>query len=121
MAKPRSRAENRRRVHLRTRGRVLGTAERPRLCVFRSLKHIYVQLIDDADGRTLTAVSSLKLDGTKLPNGGNRGAARDVGLAVAKRAQELGIKKVTFDRNGNIYAGRIKALAEAAREGGLEF
>lgn len=121
MAKYRSRSERRRAIHLRTRRKVLGTAERPRLCVFRSLKHVYAQLVDDAAHRTLTTVSSLKVEGKKLPNGGNVSAAREVGLAVAAKAKALGVTRVVFDRNGNIYTGRIKALAEAAREGGLEF
>lgn len=121
MAKQQSRAERKKAVHLRTRHKVLGTAERPRLCVFRSLKHIYAQLVDDAAARTLATVCSLKLESGKLPNGGNVAAAKDVGLAVAAKAKSMGITKVVFDRNGNIYTGRVKALAEAAREGGLEF
>lgn len=121
MAKHQNRSERRKAIHRRTRQKVLGTAERPRLCVFRSLKHIYVQLVDDSAARTLTTVSSLKLEGKKMPNGGNRTAAQDVGKAVAAKAKALGVTKVVFDRNGNIYTGRIKALAEAAREGGLEF
>ena len=121
MAKHLSRAERRKKVHLRGRSSVLGTAERPRLCVFKSLKHIYAQLIDDDARRTLTAVSSVKLDGGKLPNGGNVSAAKEVGKGIAARAQALGLKKVVFDRNGNLYTGRVKALADAAREAGLEF
>ncbi len=116
-----SRAERKRKVHLRTRDKVLGTAERPRLCVFRSLNHIYAQLIDDGNQRTLATVSSLKLENRKLPKGGNVPAAREVGKGVAAKAGELGIKRVVFDRNGNLYTGRVRALAEAARESGLEF
>ncbi len=121
MARHMSRAERRRRVHLRGRAKVLGTQERPRLCVFKSLKHIYVQLVDDSASRTLATVSSLKVDGKKLPNGGNVSAARDIGTELAAKASELGIKRVVFDRNGNLYTGRVKALAEAARKAGLEF
>jgi large subunit ribosomal protein L18 len=121
MARHMSRADRRRRVHLRNRSKVLGTPERPRLCVFKSLKHIYGQLVDDSGNRTLATVSSLKLDGKKLPNGGNVSAARDVGKELASKAGELGIKKVVFDRNGNLYTGRVKALAEAARKAGLKF
>ncbi len=121
MARHMSRAQRRRRVHLRGRSKVLGTPERPRVCVFKSLKHIYVQVIDDSANRTLTTVSSLKLDGKKLPNGGNVAAARDVGKELAVKAKELGINQVVFDRNGNLYTGRVRALAEAARKAGLEF
>ena len=121
MAKHLSRAERRKKVHLRSRTAVLGTAERPRLCVFKSLKHIYAQLIDDDAQRTLMTVSSLKLDGTKMPNGGNISAAKVVGKGIASQAQASGLKKVVFDRNGNLYTGRVKALADAAREAGLEF
>lgn len=121
MARRMSRKERRRRIHLRSRQKLLGTPERPRLCVFRSLKHIYAQLVDDTAGRTLTAVSTLKLHGAKLPNGGNVAAAREVGKAIAERAKELGIERVVFDRNGHRYHGRVKALAEAAREAGLQF
>ncbi|UCF38088.1 MAG: 50S ribosomal protein L18 [Acidobacteriota bacterium] len=121
MANKLSRAQQRKRIHLRTRRKVLGTAELPRLCVFRSLKNTYAHLVDDSQGRTLGVVSTLKLNGKKYPNGGNVAAAKDVGTAIAQKAQELGFKKVVFDRNGCFYHGRIKALAEAAREAGLEF
>lgn len=100
---------------------MLGNPQRPRLCVFRSHKHIYAQLCDDTQGRTLAAVSTLKLEGKRLANGGNVDAARRVGAAIAKKAQELGIETVVFDRNGYIYHGRVKAVAEAAREAGLKF
>ena len=105
--------------HLRVRNRVIGTAERPRLNVFRSLAHIYAQVIDDEKGITLAAASSMDKDfeGT----GGNIEAAKKVGLSIAKKALEKGIKSVVFDRGGYIYHGRVAALAEAAREGGLEF
>ncbi len=121
MARHMSRAERRRKVHSRGRGKVLGTPERPRLCVFKSLKHIYGQLVDDSAHKTLATVTSLKLDGKRLPNGGNVSAARDVGKELAVKAGELGIKQVVFDRNGNLYTGRVKALAEAARKAGLKF
>jgi len=110
------------RKHLRVRKKISGTAEVPRLNVFRSLKHIYAQIIDDTAGRTLVAASSL--DGAlkgKLKNGGNKEAAREVGKLIAQKALEAGIKKVVFDRGGYIYHGRVKELAEGAREGGLEF
>lgn len=110
----------RRRRHLRVRKHISGTAERPRLNVFRSLSNIYAQVIDDVAGTTLVAASSKDKD-LSIQNGGNVEAAKVVGAAVAKRAQEKGIKEVVFDRGGYIYHGRVKALAEAAREAGLEF
>ncbi len=113
-----SRDDIRRRIHTRIRHRVQGSAERPRLAVFRSLKHIYAQLIDDAQGRTLVAASSAEKNG---PNGGNVAGAKQIGQLIAKRAVEKGIKQVVFDRGGFLYHGRIKALADAAREAGLEF
>jgi large subunit ribosomal protein L18 len=106
---------------LRVRGKIQGTAERPRLCVFRSLKHTYAQLIDDDQGKVLGSVSTVKLDGTKLPNGSNLAAAQEVGRSIAKTAKKLGVKQAVFDRNGYIYHGRVKMLAEAAREAGLKF
>ncbi|WAH37406.1 50S ribosomal protein L18 [Alicyclobacillus dauci] len=114
-----NRNEARKRRHVRVRGRVSGTAARPRLNVFRSNKHIYAQLVDDATGNTLTSASTLdkELEG----NGGNVEAARKVGELIAKRAIEKGHKSVVFDRGGYLYHGRIQALADAAREAGLEF
>jgi large subunit ribosomal protein L18 len=103
--------------HERVRKHISGTAERPRLNVFRSLKNIYAQIIDDVTGTTLVAASSLELEG----NGGNKEAARAVGQLVAKKALEKGIKAVVFDRGGYVYHGRVQELAEGAREGGLEF
>jgi large subunit ribosomal protein L18 len=104
------------------RKRLFGTTERPRLSVFRSDKHIYVQLIDDMEGKTLVAVSSTAGDVRgELKNGGNISAAQKVGLAVAQRAKAAGIQQVAFDRNGRKYHWRIKALADAARKGGLKF
>lgn len=109
----------RRRIHVRIRNRVKGSAERPRLAVFRSLKHIYAQVIDDRTGRTLAAASSAEKNSTA--NGGNVAGAKEIGKLVAERAKAAGIAKVVFDRGGFLYHGRIKALAEAAREAGLEF
>lgn len=107
---------------LRVRKKVQGTEERPRLTVYRSLGHIYAQIINDITGQTLTAASTLskELRGT-LKATGNAGAAQAVGELVAQKALERGIKKVVFDRNGFLYHGRIKQLAEAARQKGLEF
>ena len=106
------------RVHKRIRSRVAGTEERPRLAVFRSVKHIYAQVIDDTKGHTVVAASSSEKD---LKNGGNVIGAKEIGKLVAERAKDKGIKAVVFDRGGYHYHGRVKALAEAAREAGLEF
>ena len=115
----------RRRIHIRIRKRVKGSAERPRLAVFRSLNHIYAQVIDDRTGRTLAAASSAEKAATTTSggkqSGGNVAAAKEVGIKVAERAKQAGIAKVVFDRGGFLYHGRVKALADAAREGGLEF
>ena len=111
--------QTRQKRHLRVRNRVAGTAQRPRLNVFRSLAHIYAQVIDDDKGMTLAAASSLDKDFDG--KGGNIAAAKAVGAAIAKKALEKGISEVVFDRGGYIYHGRVKALAEAAREGGLKF
>ena len=105
--------------HKRVRGKISGTAECPRLNVFRSTKNIYAQIIDDVKGVTLVAASSL--DKEFNGNGGNKEAARKVGELIAKRAAEKGISQVVFDRGGYIFHGRVKELAEGAREGGLEF
>ncbi len=102
--------------HKRVRGKVSGTAECPRLCVFRSSNNIYAQIIDDVAGVTLAAASSLGMD-----NGGNKEGARAVGKLIAERAKSKNITDVVFDRGGNIYHGRVKELAEGAREGGLNF
>lgn len=108
--------------HLRVRKRVRGTAERPRLAIFRSLHHIHAQIIDDVAGRTLVAASSVEPELRKqLKSGGNIEAAKAVGMAIAGKAKEAGVTAVVFDRGGSLYHGRVKALAEAAREGGLEF
>lgn len=108
--------------HLRIRKNVTGTADRPRLSVFRSSKHIYAQLIDDVTGVTIAQASTLDTQlKDSLDNGGNVAAARQVGELVAKRAVEKNITKVVFDRGGYLYHGRIQALADATREAGLEF
>jgi large subunit ribosomal protein L18 len=106
------------RVHKRIRSRVSGTADRPRLAVFRSVKHIYAQVIDDTKGHTVVAAGSSEKDSK---NGGNVAGAKEIGKLVAERAKDKGIKTVVFDRGGYQYHGRVKALAEAAREAGLEF
>ena len=105
--------------HNRVRGKISGTAERPRLCVFRSEYHIYAQIIDDVAGNTLVAASTVEkgFEG----NGGNCDAAKKVGSVLAERALKKGVEEVVFDRGGYIYHGRVKALAEGAREGGLKF
>ena len=108
------------RVHERIRHRVRGTQERPRLAVFRSLKHIYAQVIDDHQGRTLASASSNEKK-SSAGSGGNVAGAKQVGKLIAERAQAGGVKKVVFDRGGFLYHGRIKALADAARQAGLEF
>jgi large subunit ribosomal protein L18 len=109
----------RQRIHKRIRHRLAGTAERPRLAVFRSLNHIYAQVIDDTQGRTLVAASSNEKSGAS--NGGNVAGAKAIGKLVAQRAKEKGIEAVVFDRGGYLYHGRVKALADAAREAGLKF
>jgi large subunit ribosomal protein L18 len=117
-----SRAAKRQRVHERVRLAVSGTPERPRLAVYRSLGHIYAQIIDDRAGKTLVSASSLD-KGTKksLKGGGNVAAAKVVGKEIADRAKAAGVVKVVFDRGGYKYHGRVKALADAAREAGLQF
>ena len=107
------------RRHKRVRKLIKGTTARPRLCVFRSAKHIYAQIIDDAVGNTLVSASTL--EGSFTGNGGNKEAAHAIGKLVAERALEKGIKQVVFDRGGYIYHGRVAELASGAREGGLEF
>ena len=109
--------EKRLKIKARVRGKISGTAECPRLTVFRSNKQIYAQVIDDFTGRTLAAASSLKIE-EKLPK---KEQAAKVGEMVAKNALEAGVEKVAFDRNGYLYHGRIKELADAARKGGLKF
>ena len=116
-----SKNETRQRVHQRIRKNMMGTPERPRLNVYRSLNHIYVQLVDDLQGKTLVFASSAEGKKGERKTGGNVAAAKEVGKAVAQRAKEQGIKQVVFDRGGYLYHGRIKALADAAREAGLQF
>ena len=119
MDQARHRVEARGRIRERIRRKVTGTAERPRLAVFRSLKSIYAQVIDDSSGRTIVSASSLEKDaGAK---GANAAAAKAVGALIAKKAKDNGITRVVFDRGGYLYHGNIKALADAAREAGLEF
>jgi large subunit ribosomal protein L18 len=108
----------RQRIHFRIRQKMEGTAARPRLNVYRSLNHIYAQVVDDAKGETLLSASTVQ---AKIKAGGNVAAAKEVGKLVAERAIEKGIKRVVFDRGGYLYHGRVKALADAAREAGLEF
>lgn len=112
---------SRQKRHRRVRKRVDGTAERPRLNVYRSLDHIYAQVVDDARGHTVASASSLDASLRGDKNGGNLDGAKAVGRLVAERAQAAGVKAVVFDRGGYLYHGRIQALADAAREGGLEF
>lgn len=115
-------SEARKRRHLRVRKKVSGTPERPRLNVYRSLRHIYAQLIDDISGRTLVFASTLDLDlRDQLTVAGNKDAARQVGELLGKRAQDKGFGQVVFDRGGYLYHGRVKALAEGARSQGLKF
>lgn len=112
-----SSTESRKARHVRLRKKVEGTVERPRLAVFRSLKHIYAQVIDDSTGQTLAAASSQEAS----VGSGNKDGAKAVGTAVAQRAKEKGVTKVVFDRGGFRYQGRVQSLADAAREAGLEF
>ncbi len=119
MDRAKQRVISRARIKERIRGKVHGTAERPRLAVFRSLKHIYAQVIDDASGRTLVSASSSEKDSSA--KGANAAAAKAVGALIAKKAKDKGIDRVVFDRGGYLYHGNIKALADAARENGLKF
>ncbi len=118
-----NRAGSRRRRQKRVRRKIRGSTERPRLCVFRSKKHIYSQIIDDTTGQTLVEASSLSKEFAPSlgRRGGNKKAAQSIGEAIARRAREKGIKRVVFDRNGFLYHGRVKELSDAAREHGLEF
>ena len=120
-----TKADRRERIHLRQRKRILGTSERPRLSVFRSVGHVYAQVIDDLTGTTLVAAAStdptLKAAFAKDVRGGNLKGAEAIGKAIAERSMEKGIKRVVFDRGGFLYHGRIRAVADAARKAGLEF
>ena len=120
MIKKLDRNKLREKKHRSIRRKIVGTAERPRLSVYRSLKNIFVQIIDDSTGTTLVSASTIE-KGAKSQSGGNVEAAKKVGEAIAKKALEKGISNVVFDRGGYIYTGRIKALADAAREAGLKF
>ena len=120
MIKKVSRNESRLERHKRVRTKVSGTKDIPRLNVFRSAKHISVQIIDDVEGKTLVSCSTMEKD-LKITNGGNIEAAKIVGAEIAKRAKKAKITKVVFDRGGYLYHGRVEALADAARENGLEF
>jgi large subunit ribosomal protein L18 len=123
MRKDMLKAQSRQRRHWRVRARVIGTAERPRLNVFRSNKYLYVQVIDDSKGHTLASASTIQeaLSGTLGAKTDTLAAAKLLGTTIANRAKEKGIKQVAFDRGGYRYHGRIKAIADAAREAGLEF
>ena len=122
MIKKRSRADVRIKKHNRMRNHISGTAERPRLAVFRSNNHMYAQIIDDTVGKTLVAASTLEKDvKAEIEKTNNVDAAAYLGKVIAKKAMDKGIKTVVFDRGGFIYQGKIKALADAAREEGLEF
>ena len=117
-----SRELHRERMHRRIRNKIAGTPERPRLCVHRSIRHIRAQVVDDSTGRTLVSASSLdEAVRAQIKGGGNIAAAKVVGKIVAERARALGIELVVFDRGGYLYHGRVKALAESAREAGLKF
>ena len=122
MITPLNRAHERERIHLRIRRKLAGTGKRPRLCVFRSLNHIYAQIVDDSQGKTLIAASTReKQVRGEAKSLGSTAAAKLVGKAVAERARAKGIELVVFDRGGYPYHGRVKALAESARENGLKF
>jgi large subunit ribosomal protein L18 len=114
------RNERRRVIHARVRRKVSGTAERPRLAIYRTLQHIYVQAIDDESGRTVAQASSVDKS-LRAAGGGNVGAAKSVGQLIAERLKAAGVTSAVFDRGGYLYHGRVKALAESAREGGLTF
>ena len=117
-----SREEHRRRIHRRMRKRIIGTTERPRLCVHRSSRHIRAQVVDDLTGTTIVAASSLDKEvKSAIKGGGNIAASKVVGKVVAERAMGKGVDKVVFDRGGYQYHGRVQALADAAREAGLKF
>jgi large subunit ribosomal protein L18 len=115
-----TKSEKRQARHARVRKHISGTPERPRLCVFKSSKHIYAQVIDDTTGNTLVSASTLDKD-INVANGGNKEAAKVVGESVAKKALEKGISEVAFDRGGFLFHGRVKELADGAREAGLKF
>ena len=123
--KIRTKKDRRERIRLRQRKRISGTAERPRMAIFRSVAHIYAQVIDDMSGRTVASASSVEPALEKVfdgpVRGGNQAGAEALGKVIAERLKEKGISRVVFDRGGNLYHGRIRAVAEAARKAGLEF
>lgn len=121
MDRAKERRVSRGRIRERIRRKVNGTAQRPRLAVKKSLKYIYVQLIDDAAGRTIASASSRDKDAGVMKGGSNQAAAKAVGALIAKKAKDKGVTRVVFDRGGYQYHGNVKALADAARENGLEF
>lgn len=125
MIRKTSKDQTRQKIHSRIRKSLAGTTQRPRLNIYRSVNHIYAQVIDDAKGETIVAAASIEkgkgVKGEKRPTGGNVASAKEVGKMIAERAQQKGVKKVVFDRGGYLYHGRVKALADAAREAGLEF
>ncbi len=120
MIKRKNKEEARQARHARVRKKVSGTPETPRLCVYRSLKNIYAQIIDDTTGKTLVAASTLDAD-LKANYGGNKEAAKAVGMSIAKKALDANIKEVVFDRGGYVFHGRVAEVAAGAREGGLDF
>ncbi len=122
MISPIDRSRERQRIHKRIREKISGTPIRPRLCVYRSSKYLYAQIVDDSQGKTLAAASTAEKSILgDLKSGGNIEASKRVGKAIAERARAKGIESVVFDRGGYLYHGRIKAIAEAARESGLKF
>jgi large subunit ribosomal protein L18 len=122
MITPMNRSGERRRIHRRIRQKISGNADRPRLCVYRSSKYVYVQIVDDVQGKTLVSASTAEKDVRgELKQTGNIQASKVVGKAIAERAKAKGIETVVFDRGGYLYHGRVKAVAEAAREAGLKF
>jgi len=122
MITPIDRSRERQRIHKRIRAKIAGVTSRPRLCVFRSLKNMYAQVIDDSQGKTLAAASTMEKDiKGNLKNTGNMEASKLLGKKIAERAKAQGIETVVFDRGGYLYHGRVKAVAEAARESGLKF
>ena len=122
MITPIDRSTERRKIHRRIRQKISGNVNRPRLCIYRSLKYIYAQIVDDSQGKTLVAASTAEKNVRgDLKQGGNIEASKRVGKTIAERAKAKGIEAVVFDRGGYLYHGRIKAVAEAARESGLKF
>ena len=121
MVKKTNRKFERTRRHIRVRRKISGTAERPRLCVYRSNTNIYAQVIDDVAGKTLVSASTLDKEFSELSSKSNKEAARKVGFSIGKKAIEKGISEVVFDRSGYLYHGKVKELADGAREAGLKF